>query len=75
MLFDSLSVIEYILKDKKIMRPKLIGSRFPAVAGLKGYNRLKTFMILIGIQNIPHNPMGGPGLLSQKASFPLICGV
>jgi hypothetical protein len=39
--------------------PKLIGFRFPAMAGLKGYNQLKTFMILLGIQNISHNPTGG----------------
>jgi hypothetical protein len=45
------------------------------MAGIKGYNRLKTFMILLGIQNISHNPMGGTGLSSQKAGFPLICGV
>jgi hypothetical protein len=37
------------------------------MAGLEGYNRLKTFMILLGIQNISHNPMGG----TIKSKYPL----
>jgi hypothetical protein len=41
---------------------RLSGSRFKVQgSGLKGYNRLKPLLILLGIQNISHNPIGGTG--------------